>query len=48
MEICPVGFKLFHADVWTDRMKIIGALHTFVNAPKKVLYEPKHYTLKTY
>lgn len=48
MNIRPVGFKLFHADGQTDGTKTIGALQNFVNTPKKVLSEPKHYNLKTY
>ena len=32
----------------TDGTKIISTLRNFVNAPKKVLSEPKHHTLKTY
>jgi len=47
MKIRPVGFKLFHAEGWTDGTKIIGSLRNFVNAPEKVLSEPKHHTLKT-
>jgi len=33
-KIRPVGAKLFHADRWTDMIKLISAFHNFVNAPK--------------
>jgi len=29
-----VGAKLFHADRWTDMMKLMVASHSFVSAPK--------------
>jgi len=34
MRNCPVGAELFHADGWTDTMKLIVALRNFGNAPK--------------
>jgi len=34
MRNCPVGAELFHADGWTDMMKLIVALHNFANASK--------------
>lgn len=29
-----MGTKLFHADLWTDRAKLIIAFHNFGNVPK--------------
>ena len=34
-----VGAEFFHADRWTDRMKLIVAAHNFANTPKN---ETKH------
>jgi hypothetical protein len=34
MKICPVGAKLFHADGWTDIIKLTVTFHNFANGPK--------------
>ena len=34
MKICLVGAEMFHADGWTDMMKLIVDIHNFVTAPK--------------
>jgi len=37
VKICPVETELFYADGRTDMMKLIVAVHSFVNAPTKHL-----------
>ena len=34
MKIHPLRAELFHADGWTDIVKLIVAFRNFVNAPK--------------
>jgi len=34
MKIHSVGAKLFHADKWTDMLKLIVVFHNFMNMPK--------------
>ena len=34
MKVRPLGAKLFHADRWTDMMKLIVTFHNFSNEPK--------------
>jgi hypothetical protein len=34
MKICPVEAELFHADRWTDMMKLIVVFRNFTKAPK--------------
>jgi hypothetical protein len=42
MKICPAGSELFHANGWTDMMKLIAALCNFASVSKKQsLYRPK-------
>jgi len=38
-KIHPVVAKLFHADRWTDMMKLMVACHNFVSVPKMCLVQ---------
>jgi hypothetical protein len=35
MKIHLMGVEVFHADRWTDMMKLIVDFHNFANAPNK-------------
>jgi hypothetical protein len=42
MKICPVGAELFHANGWTDVIKLTVAFCNFADMPnKQSLYRPE-------
>jgi len=37
MKLCSLGAEMTHAGGWTDVKKLIVALRSFVNVPKKLV-----------
>ena len=48
MKVHPVGAKLFHADSWTEMMKLIVTFHNFSNAPKNLSINSRVHKLIQY